>query len=237
MSSVAVKVDKISWDEFNRRLQAISQYTTKSTPNLLKQAAIWFTQSVIKETPPSKSSTIRGIPEKYKIRPVVRMPGRNWYVWAGKNGQRKLFKSENKIHLSKHPEIMSVQSAVKFWDKKNKDWGFLPFLGFKEEKSAKNRKIPHYGAAKAGWLYILRSMGKGGDPEVSQCRHIPGQLDQGGDGAKMWYKLTNLVGYAAKIAPDSVGIAMRKTVNRLEAVEYKKHQTDVKNIFNGAKAS
>jgi hypothetical protein len=182
--SIELKTRIVDWPMTIANFKRAAELSNKSVKRIVQQVTIWAGQSAIKLTPPSKSS-IKRLPRKYKIRPVV-----------------TLGKGKDKY------------KAVKYWNKKANRFDYFPIAKNETaDATAAIRQIPAAGAAKAGWLFALRAIGR------MENDSAPIKMRTLGTGRLEPHKgvLNNLVSYADKIGPSVATEAANKAWRRFLA--------------------
>jgi len=94
-------------------------------------------------------------------------------------------------------------------------------------KTKRRRKIRYKGAARAGWLGVMRKMGIKGSSQDIQLKarklaRSASGYSKGGSGMKHWNVIHNKIRYVGKIAPNSVNIALSRAARDLEFKVFRK---------------
>jgi hypothetical protein len=201
---------RVSTLPVERQLDAVSRQTKRSVESLIRTFILYAGQSAVKLTPPGKAGKIKSIQRKYKVRPIVNMynaTGRYWYVKA----DGTMFSLSVKVSTARlnRRGMKRVTKAIKAWDIKANKWYYIPFVG--QDKNHKQRTIPAYGAAKAGWIHAVnKAVGK----NLGTTSHVRGGLGSGRTSATSG-ELVNKVRYVAKIASFVPEAAKKSALARL----------------------
>lgn len=159
MNDLTATIEAESWNRLERAMQILSQQCGRRISDIVQQASIMAIQSATKATHPSRASSPKTLPKGKRFRPLVAMPPDSfWYVYESKKGQ-KLFKAKQMI--TPRRDLKRVTKAVEVWSKRQQKMIYRPWIGPKDE-SKKIFRIPHAGAAKAGWIGAYRRLGKPG---------------------------------------------------------------------------
>lgn len=236
---VTAQLTQQSMNRLNQSLDEISTAINKDMAGLVKQSSVHFVRSVITKTGPSKSSISR-MAQKYKYRPVVKaaeakinayqLPnGRTYNIPLGQKGffyQRdggKIFSTPRPISRAKRrgysrvKEVKKFPSAIKYWNKKKSAWDYIPTMKKgKWDKSDKRAKIPNAGAAKAGWLGVLKQMGQPAEAHGIGTRHS--RYSFRSSGSTSGAELVNKIDYAGKKWPFAVPEALKSTDNHIRGI-------------------
>jgi hypothetical protein len=223
MITPAANVNQADLSRLNRLLDFTAQHTTRNMGSLVKQSALTAIQSAAKATAPGNSASIKALPLRFKLRPlfpIYNVLPAGEKMWAGANN--KTFSTSHKFSTKERVKknIRLITKAFQFWDKKKKQWSFIPYLGSaagKYDPNDKRGRIPGYAAAKAGWLKALAKFGKPDNTDDNLKRPVCDVQSQT-TGPNPFAIITNLVDYIAKIAPNSAKIGVEKATNRLEKV-------------------
>ena len=222
--AITVRVDRAEVDRLRGVLQNIVATTRKKMPNLLKQVFIFAVQSAVKATHPGAAGRPSKMAKKFRIRPVVKgiqqFGGYYWYRYRDRAGQPQAFRSDRLISRTvsksgKSRGIQMITEGVKYWSKRTHGWDAMPIAGTAGSTATERKqRIPHYGAAKVGFIMMLRAMGKPAETD-GENGNLATVLRNFGDTA--WIKGINEVGYAAKTSPRAAEIGIQKATNRIEA--------------------
>jgi hypothetical protein len=110
--------------------------------------------------------------------------------------------------------------GIKYWNKKKSAWDYLATRATRKyDESDPKFRIPNAASAKAGWLGVLKKMGKYVDAPQRQLKYSDYFFRATADTAGA--ELTNQIKYTSKRYPAAVPRALRKTDNRIRAI-YKK---------------
>jgi hypothetical protein len=193
-------------------LDRVSRIMGKDVNELIKQTAIFSLQSATKATKPGSTSKVSKLPKKFRFRPLVKIPASFGFYYS-RDGET-VFKTKEKLNLRKAENAgIKALKGIKFWNKKTKSFGYMPYIGEKRDESDKRFKIPGAGAAKVGWLKALKKLNKkaidvgtnrGGKP-FNRVFIRQGLID-----------ITNLVKYASKTSPNAARVGLAKGARRLE---------------------
>lgn len=227
MSDLTYRVDATNALDLAHRLEDISAQTRRSVPSLIRQTFIFAVQSATKLTAPGDSSKVSTMAQKYRIRPKVRatqMLGRFFYSYAQGS---KIFASDTPIRFRPQADRpKAYSSALKFWDKKTNSWGFMPAFG---PSSSRKEKIPHFGAAKAGFLHMLGKLGKPADAgsERASLATVVDQLH--GDTPSILG--INEVTYAGKTSPGAAALGLNRALNRVTHAALNQISRDTERVW------
>ena len=196
-------------------LTKIENATTKPASAIIMQTSVFAIQSATKATEPGKSSTVKGLANKYKFRPLekmVRIDG-YWYSRPA-NGARVLFKTKTKINVRKksNKHLKAVTRGIKYLNKKQSRYTHMPWEG-KRDLSNKKFKIPHAGAAKAGWIGNLRNLGK--TAESFDSRRPVSNTIKKLNGNDPFIIMENLVEYITQQSPLSAKRGLKAAEQRM----------------------
>lgn len=207
---LTAKLDNAIVNRLNQALEKAVAMTGRGMKGLVKQATVFFTQSSVKETGPGKSKPSR-LAKKYKFRPVEKLPdGEDYYI---NKSTGFLFNAGKKLTGKKAAGLRKAK-GIKFWDKKKNAFGFIPTKATtKYDTSDRRAKIPHAGAAKAGWLGVLALMGKNAENTTVGTKYS--RFGFAADKDTAGAVLANLVDYARKRWPNAHRRALKKTENRI----------------------
>lgn len=216
-------------DSLPKTLENIWRNTHKSLEELLPETAYWAIVGATKATGPGDRSRVSKLQRKYKLRPVVSkkvFAGKRLYTREGLAYAFEIKKALSAESMQKHG-LRRITKAVKKWSKKEKAFVFPPYLKEKTDKSDKELKIPHAGAAKYGWLANLKSLGlktSGTDPGT-----LEGEIRRPAYANQRKYGLTesfiimdNLIDYISTISPQSAEIGMQKASHKMYGIYLKK---------------
>jgi hypothetical protein len=219
------KLDAASVNRLNRALDKAVSMTGRGMKGLVKKISFYFAQSVVKETGPGKSKPSK-LPKKYRLRPVEKMPDdEHWYVDKSTDF---LFDAGNKIE-GKRAKNLRKAKGIKFWDKKKNAFGFIPTKATtKYGATGRKAKIPHAGAAKAGWLGVMALMGKNTEKTTIGTKYS--RFGFASDKNTAGSILANLVDYTRRRWPNAHRRALRKAGNRLVKGAEKQLQGAIKNV-------
>jgi len=231
---ISAIADKHTERKVNATLRKIAKATGRDMRNMMRMAGIWATQSLSKDTPPGKRRNVNDLAQKYKYRPIRKIPESEgyWYVW-GKKGmvgmagvKGRFFKSTKDLEISKktgkrklRSNLVRVRFGFVYWSRNKNKMSYLPYwdgTDAKPKKYAKGMKagrIPSAGAAKYGWLRAHGIL-KGTMPEKGNVK----KASQASAVYKQPNSLTiiNRVKYVDKIAPGTVRKALTLTERRLD---------------------
>jgi hypothetical protein len=239
-------LEQHSADRLGYLLKRIERETKQDVAGVLKQAAIWSLQSAAKVTEPGKSAFKR-LGDKYKFKPMAKWGeidgGKFWYV---RKGTGKMFSTPKPIKKGKAMKGLRRAKGIKSWSKKKKRFVVAPTADMKRDKSDPKYRIPHAGAAKAGWQRALSAFGQ---PDDVPNKDLSGYYYDRKSGTtrkrksrKPYYKksgstydffIQNLVKYTGKTSPLSAKLAMLKTTRRLEGYWLKKLDRKLQQRSNG----
>jgi len=202
--NISIEIDSRDLADFQKILQSAESQTRRKMPNLVKQATIWTVQSL-------RASRNALTPISKKLRDKT--PKGNPY---GKKNPEAY--ASGKAGKGKH-------YGYKIWHyegnrKKGISKGRKSFWRTNNPKSPR-RKISYRGAARAGWVGVLRRMGKGtvrpeGGRRLRQVMYKASRFRKGGGETTPFMEFANMIRYVGKIAPNSVRIALTRTGNRLQ---------------------
>jgi hypothetical protein len=199
MIKPTVTVDRGSLADLERSLGFLAAKTRRSMKSLVKQASIMAITSAAKATKPGKGTKVSKMADKYKFRKLETMPSdENWYEYETQAGETKVFRADQR--LRKRKGLRRFKKGVRVWHKRTKQWVFRPWKG-PRVKSNKLFRIPHFGAAKAGWLQALRKFGRVGRSGGFTTRLSRVQMSM--NKADPSVAITNLVKYVILTSPMS----------------------------------
>lgn len=208
------RVSQTSLRDLKAAMFLLERNTARTQVSLNNQAAILAINSATKATEPGKKAKVSKLQMKFKLRPLVKMPpGETWYRYERKDGKVYIWRPP--ALLPKQKGLTRVTKAVKIWGKKEKRWKYSPWLG-PRDKSAKIFKIPHYGAAKAGWLGGLKDFNKLSDVGPNKGRLT--RVVRGTVKKDPTIEVSNLVKYLILISPLSADIGMRSAGRQMRHI-------------------
>ena len=228
---ISAEIDPADLAKLRRTVEEAASKLKLSTRDLIRQSAIFAIQSAARETGPGKAASPSKLAVKYKYREIVKgTPGPlNWFRYRHlRDGWDIVFQTANDISLGTQQKrgLKKLTRSVRVWSKKQRQFVLRIYSGTatgKYDKESRIGRIPHYGAAKAGWLKALGRL-PGSKPLKSEGdQWVPNpriSVEQSRD----TYGLTieNLVRYVDKISPKASAVAMKKTANRMEYFYRKK---------------
>lgn len=222
---VAAQIDPADIERLRKTIERGAKELNAMTVDLIRQAAIFAIQSAARETGPGNSSTVKKMAAQYKYRKIIPYTGSDfryqYRTQGGKEGVIRLSRQISRATAAKKG-LRQLKKNIEIWDRKLRVTRMVPYTGTasgKYDKTSRVGRIPHYGAAKIGWL---KALGR-----------LPGSKPQREDGeewipspkietvkTKDIYELTieNLVKYVSIISPNAAAVAMRKTANRMEKI-------------------
>ena len=213
MIAPVITVDRRSLAELDRNMVKLANVSRRSMKSVVKQVSLLVIKSAIVATKPGKSATIKGISVKNKFRKPEKMPAsENWYQYTTADGEEKMFHAKAKLKNAKGRK--RVAKGVKVWHKKLKRWVWTPWTG-KADRSKSLFKIPHYGAAKAGWMNAYKAFGKTVTETDKHARKRKTRVTYGTTTQDALITIENLVKYTKKISPLSGAKAMRSAANQM----------------------
>lgn len=243
-NDITMTVNKADIERLRTTLQSIVANTRKKMPDLLKQAFVFAVQSATKATHPGTASRPSKLAKRYRIRPIIKgltqFGGFYFYRYIDRSGNPQAFRSDRLITRTvtksgkprKSGLLQLVTTGVKYWSKRIHGWDAMPITGAARSIATERKlRIPHYGAAKAGFILMLRALGKPAETDGENGR-LATVLKNFGDTA--WIKGTNEVSYAVKTSPQAASEGIRKAANRMDAIWLKQLGKDV--MPSGAKA-
>jgi len=198
--------------ELTALLRDITDSTRKKMPALCRQAAYFAVRSAIKATGPGTGSRISALPQKYKYRPIEKIFGRKGlmrgkFLYKLANG--RFWSTDLLLSAASMQKrgISRVDRGILKWDKRSHGWAYLPYLGTKTgrfDAEAKGGKIPHSGAAKAGWLRALPKLGKpGGDNIPAETGRDHTRVEQRTTDSGCFIGIFNDIDYVSAVGPES----------------------------------
>lgn len=214
MITPVITVEQRSLLELDANITKLVNLTGRSLKSAVTQVSLLTIKSAIVATKPGTAATVKGMGVKQKFRRAEKMPpSENWYEYTTSDGEVKMFKAKAK--LSKDKGRKRVTKGVKVWHKKNNRWVWTPWMG-KADRSKSLFRIPHYGAAKAGWLNAYKAFGKVVTETDKKARKRKTRVtySNGAQGDAL-ITIENLVTYAKKISPLSGVVAMRSAARQM----------------------
>lgn len=222
--NIYARIDKRNLTDINRTIARVVNETSKGTSQMIKQASIWALQSASKATPPGAGLNVKRLAQRFRFRPIERIPESEgyWYAWAKKGAKGvdgRFFRSTKKLSSGvKSGRLIKIKYGIKYWSKRRNRWSYVPYWNGsssrprKYDKNVKRGRIPSAAAAKYGWL---RSLGQLSKKSVSKGNVW--HADQAANLLLRKYSMvaTNRVSYVRKVAPHSASIALTKTAKRL----------------------
>jgi len=220
----------INQSEINRdlrvlqnRINRVADILGKDKNEMIKQVGIFATRSAAILTKPGEKANPSKLAKKYKFRPLVKIPESFGYFYTA-DGEN-IFRVDKPISMrkkrNKERGLKRVTKGIKIWNKKQRRFTYLPYIGTKVDTTDRRFKIPYAGSGKAGWVKTLLQI----DQKAKES--IETDLKKGG---KRYGKLTqrdglmvitNLVSYVAKTSPRSAVQGLRNASNKFKGT-YKK---------------
>lgn len=202
-----------------------------SAADLVRQASIFAIQSAARETGPGNAASPSKLAVKYKYRKIVKgTPGPlNWFRYRRlRDGRDIVFQTANDISRRTQQKrgLKKMTRSVKVWSKKQQQFVLRIYSGTatgKYDKESRIGRIPHYGAAKAGWLKALGRL-PGSKPLKSEGdQWVPNpRISVTKQESTYQMVVENVVRYVDKISPQAAAVAMQKTANRMERIVQKR---------------
>ena len=220
---ISADIDRRDLDRLQTAMDRAAEELGRDMRSLVKQASIWAIQSAARETAPSRASSPSRLPVRYRYRPISRYRG-SVFIYA--QNDKIVFKTERR--LSKKSEtrrgVRRVRRQIEIWSRKSHSLISLPYLGSatgRYDRQSRIGRIPHAGAAKAGWLRALGLL-PGSAPRVNT-----GELDPYTPSPRVRVAarlssysifIENTVRYIAQTSPNAARAAMSSTANRMTAM-------------------
>lgn len=236
-NDITMTIPRAEVDRLNGVLRRIVANTRKKMPNLMKQAFIFAVQSATKATHPGNASRPSKMARRFRVRPIVKgitqFAGRYFYRYRDRAGQMQAFSSDRLISRTmtksgkprKGSGLEMVTTGVKYWSKRTKGWDAMPITGTARSIATERKlRIPHYGAAKVGFILMLRALGKPAETD-GENGNLATVQQNFGDLAFILGR--NEVGYAAKTSPAAAAIGLQKAASRIEAVYLRQLEREV----------
>jgi hypothetical protein len=122
--------------------------------------------------------------------------------------------------------LRRLKKNIEIWDRKLRATRMVAYTGTavgKYDKGSRIGRIPHYGAAKIGWLKALGRIPTSKPQREEGDQWIPSPRVETVKSKELYgFTIENLVKYVSIISPEAAAIAMRKTANRMERIIEKK---------------
>lgn len=196
-------------------IKIIERDLGKSSASILRQAMIFAVQSAAKATEPGRAGTPAKLPDKYKYRPITKyQPETPLYI---NDDTGFTFESAKR---PKGRNVRKITRAWEFWNKAKGKMDAKPYKGTgkaKYDKENRFSKIPHAGAAKAGWLKALNRLPKA--PGYSDAGASTGKaqpiVQEIHSGEMHQILVDNIVRYIGKTSPNAANAGMANATNRM----------------------
>lgn len=234
---IAAEIDPRDIERIKRAVERGAKELNRSSVNLVRQAAIFAIQSAAKETGPDRASSPSKMKIAHKFRRIVSYKNIGYFSTALQRhvkdyrygyktaaGKTKLFPADKPISpktLEKRG-LRELKRNIEVWDRRKRATLMIPYLGTattKYDKESKVGKIPHYGAAKVGWLKALGRLPGGKPFTESGAEWIPSPRVESRKSEDTYeLEIENMTSYVQKISPNAAAIAMHKTANRMEKI-------------------
>ena len=223
--SITAEIPPGEIDKLKTVLDRISGELKKSSADILRQAMIFAIQSAAKHTKPGLKTPSK-LQDKYKYRPIVDYHSKVPLYINDSSGY--VFSTKEKV---KSKNVRRITRAFRYWDKKNGKKGFLPYYGTgkkKYDKETRRGKIPHAGAAKAGWLKALNRLPQApgySDAGAETGTAMPIVIESRSD-SQHGISVENVIRYIGKTSPNAANIGLRSATSRMIGA-YKKKISDL----------
>lgn len=209
---ITVSVPREEIDRLAAVLNKISGELKKSSASILRQAMIFAVQSAAKATGPGTRTPAK-LQDKYKYRPIERYRTDPPLYINKDTGY--MFSSDKK---PRRGNVRSVNRAFKYWNKSKGQFDFKPYTGTgtkKYDKESKFGRIPHAGAAKAGWLKALNRLPGGpgyGDTGTGNAQPI---VAENRSLTQHQIMVRNIIRYAGAISPNAASQGISSATSRM----------------------
>jgi len=221
------------------RISRVSDILGKDKNEMIKQVAIFSTRSAAIRTAPGEKSNPSKLAKKYKFRPLVKIPESFGYFYTA-DGEN-IFRVDKPISMrkkrNKERGIKRVTKGIKIWNKKQRRFTYLPYIGTKVDTTDRRFKIPYAGAGKAGWVKTLLQIDQKAkesiDTDLKKGLKRYGTLIQR-DGIIV---ITNNVSYVSKTSPRSAVEGLRKGSNKFNGMYKKRIERRIDKNWRKAKSS
>jgi hypothetical protein len=215
---VTVHVDQASLAKLNATLGELVNKTKRNMAGAVRQAMILALRSASRATRPGTSMKPSQLPDQYRYRNMGPWPDSigYWYYHTVKRLSANVLDWHvQTIKLTQHaksrPDFVQAGRAIWKWNtRKNNERVPIPYWGAKFDKTDRRFRIPHAGAAKAGWILAIGKLGAldGTDATYNGQRDTNRvQVVQRPDAARI--RVDNLVKYVAKTSPQSATVGIR----------------------------
>ena len=223
---ITARLQPSSYSKLVSTLSRIHNATQKEFSEIIKQASVFALESAAKATKPGRTSLVSRLAKKYRVRPLVNYPETEGfaYSYTDKSGKQKIFTADKFIETRKRHDIKRVRKAIQVWSKKKGGFVFWPWNG-KRDADNKKFKIPHYGAAKAGWLNGLGKLGNSSGNDAGDNRNLAIVSI-----SPMQISMTNKVDYASITSPGSPARGIKAAESRMRHTYFPKVERKIKQV-------
>lgn len=239
---ITAEIDPADIARLSRVFERAQTELKKDIRDLTRQAMIFAIQSAAKATGPGTASSPSKLPDQYKFRRIIKYPGSDFrYAYRKRNGKEGMFTTAKRISRKQVEKrgLRLLKRNIEIWDRRLYCTRMVPYFGTatgKYDKKSRVGRIPHYGAAKAGWLKALGRLPKAKSAfKMTLFELAESALKAAADAAENRYVPTprvsevkqkdsygliveNVVKYVTIISPNAAPEAMRKTANRMEKI-------------------
>lgn len=223
------EIDPRDIERLTRTIERAVLDLDETTRDMTRQAMVFAIQSAARETGPGKKPSPKKMENRFKYRKIVRYPGRDFrYAYRKSDGKTGMFVTDKRISPRSRKErgLRLLTRNIEIWDRRLHVTRMIPYFGkatTQYDKESSFGRIPHYGAAKAGWLKALGKL-PGSKPEpLDQPQYVPTPRVSEVRRPDIYGLIVeNIVKYVEAISPNAAGIAMRKTANRMEKIVQQK---------------
>jgi hypothetical protein len=212
---ISAEIPSSEIEKLAQVINIIERDLGKSSASILRQSMIFAVQSAAKATEPGRAGTPSKLPDKYKYRPITKyQPETPLYI---NDDTGFTFESAKR---PKGRNIRKITRAWEFWNKAKGKMDHKPYKGTgkaKYDKENRFSKIPHAGAAKAGWLKALNRLPKA--PGYSDTGASTGKaqpiVQEIHSGEMHQILVENIVRYIGKTSPNAANIGLANATNRM----------------------
>lgn len=208
-----IEIEHRQFDRDVARIQEVINHVgntlKRDTTHVMRAAIVFALQSAAVATKPEGTSKLSRMKKKYRIRPLVSLTNRNFYVYE-KTG--KVFETPKRLKKERQRRegIRRLTKGIQWWDKKEGQFRTLPYDDQNTQNYQKFFAIPGAGAAKAAWLQAYNAI-SGKAIDVGKIKSVAHRTRQTTD----FIEVLNLVGYAALTSPQAAEIGIAKAANKL----------------------
>lgn len=238
---IAAEIDPADLERMRKLMERAVHDLGMSTRDITRQAIVFAVQSAAKETGPGNASSPKKMAVQFRFRKIVPYKDSGMYspslqrnvkdfryAYRTSSGETKMFPTD--VEISKKSQnkrgLRELKRNIEIYDRKLRTMRMIPYIGTatgKYDKTSRVGRIPHAGAAKAGWLKALGRL-PGSKPEALENPQYVPTPNVSVEKSKDTYAITveNIVKYITKISPNAAAIAIKKTANRMEKIYERK---------------